>query len=85
MMTNVRDMICSVKLVWVVLLPVKVGGLMVTVVPSVELVSLRKLIWVISLIPSLEAEGREDQAALDSLEEEVLVVEDELVPWQVMI
>jgi hypothetical protein len=85
MMTNVRDMICSVKLVWVVLLPVKVGGLMVTVVPSVGLVSLRKLIWVISLIPSLEAEGREDQAVLDSLEEEVLVVEDELVPWQVMI
>jgi hypothetical protein len=33
----------------------------------------------------LEAEGREDQAVLDSLEEEVLVVEDELVPWQVMI
>jgi hypothetical protein len=56
-----------------------------TEVPSVELDSLKRLIWVIFSIPSLEAEDQEALEEPDSLEGEVHVVDDERVPWQVMI
>ena len=77
-------MICSVKPVWEVLLPVKAEVHMGTEVPLVELDSLKRLIWVTFSIPSLGAGGQEG-LELDSLGGEVHVVEDELVQWQVTI